>query len=223
MQNIVEHEDIIYIPIMNGLCLMGVSENFNKTSVTIPKEINSERVLVIEDSAFMGLCTLENISLPSTIERIGAKAFYNCTSLQEVIFRQCPYNKEVEVGALAFSNCGSLKSINRYVLLTGQFAFRDCRNLSMIATVGVIPRGSFAGNFSLKDVYLFSEPDETSIEIENGAFEKCSKITSLFVDRNKNVQFSSEELDVFQNATIYCTMDCNLAELIYSGYRVLYR
>ena len=223
MNNIFEHEDIIYIPILNGLCLMGISENFNKTSLTIPKEISGERVLVIGDSAFMGLCTLENISLPSTIERIGAKAFYDCTSLQKVVFRQCPYNKEVEVGALAFSNCGSLKSINRHVLLTGQFAFRYCRSLSTIATVEAIPRGSFAENFSLKDVYLFSLSGDASIEVENKAFEKCSKITSLFVEMNKNVQFPTEELDAFQNATIYCTMDCNLMELIHSGYRVLPR
>ena len=75
--------------------------NGSDTEVYIPESYiidGRERIVAaIEESAFEANKTLERISLPSTIESIGAYAFYDCTALFDVAL----WCKNVEIGEKA--------------------------------------------------------------------------------------------------------------------------
>ena len=90
-----------------------------------------EGVEEIADSAFAGLETLNKITLPSTLTKIGAHAFQNCTGLKEVVI---PAKTMTEIGEEAFSGCSELKSITLPTGITeiGRSVFEQCRKLETV-------------------------------------------------------------------------------------------
>ena len=78
----------------------------NSKSITVPSKYEGKPVTAIGDGAFEE-ADIKSISLPNSVESIGARAFYNCFSL-----------KTVELGK-------SLKTI-------GDYAFYDCYNIKKL-------------------------------------------------------------------------------------------
>ena len=76
--------------------------NGSAKSVEIP-----EGVTEISESALEGQ-EIKSVSLPRTLKTISAKAFKDCTDLEEV---ECPESVE-EVGDLVWSGCTSLKTLS---------------------------------------------------------------------------------------------------------------
>ncbi len=139
--------------------------------------------------------------IPSTMERIGTRAFSGCFDLKELIIE----NGVTEIGAAAFGDCLDLQkvSIPASVKLINNFAFRCCKSLkeltladgvgeigewaftqcealetvSVPKSVKVIGRHAFNGCKSLKNVNL-SEGLES---IDRYAFTNCSSLKSLFL------------------------------------------
>lgn len=116
----------------------------NPVSLNIPAKIGKRTVVAIAKDAFVDCTSLESISLPDTIEKIGSFAFRNCTSLKSValpsgvtvissyMFEGCTSLEEVtissettEIGSSAFANCTSLIRIDipKTVKTVGSFAF----------------------------------------------------------------------------------------------------
>lgn len=58
--------------------------NGSDAEVIVPDTINNIPVTEIGAEAFMGNTTMKKITLPQTIERIGVRAFKNCTALSEM-------------------------------------------------------------------------------------------------------------------------------------------
>lgn len=56
----------------------------NEASVTVPDWYDSMPVTAIGDGAFQGNTTITSVALPSTITRIGASAFKDCTNLTTI-------------------------------------------------------------------------------------------------------------------------------------------
>ena len=121
-------------------------------------EISLDSACAISDYAFAGNEYLTAITLPATLQTIGAYAFSGDTRLETVVVMA----ETVKYGAYAFTGCRSLTSME-------------------VNTV-VIPEGMFAGCLELSD--LFIGADVTSIgEL---AFYNTS-LTAFSVDENNSV------------------------------------
>lgn len=62
-----------------------------------------EPIVEIEEDAFRNLVALKEVQLPSTLKRIGARAFRNCQNLSKINL-----NDSIEIGSEAFLFCRSL-------------------------------------------------------------------------------------------------------------------
>ncbi|MBE6533657.1 MAG: hypothetical protein E7678_01615 [Ruminococcaceae bacterium] len=66
----------------SGTCAVSSIGNFNERDLKIPqKSPQGEIIVEIKDNAFKGCSTIESITIPSSIERIGNEAFRGCSSL----------------------------------------------------------------------------------------------------------------------------------------------
>lgn len=160
-------------------------------------------VTVIEDEAFFGCTSLNEVLIADTVENIGPKGFAYCTSLKQI---NIPSSVK-EIGKLAFSVCNSLAEIylsegleyigeraflgcpmENIVLPEGikiikDRAFVDCKNLKSITIpegVNFIDGGIFAGCLSLETVNL----PETATQIAGGAFYKCISLKTINIPEN---------------------------------------
>ena len=92
--------DYLFADYGGGCIITGLKNSMNH--LEIPERIGDKTVLAIGDSAFAGNGGIESVSMPDSIESIGASAFEDCTSLSSVRFSQ---NLRT-VGNYAFCNTG---------------------------------------------------------------------------------------------------------------------
>jgi len=88
-------------------------ENWISVNFGIPNEIAGKPVTSIADGAFAGNSLLTSVVLPSSLTRIGAKAFYDCNQLGVLgaysgVFIPASV---LTIGDGAFASCGVLDSI----------------------------------------------------------------------------------------------------------------
>ena len=146
----------------------------------------------------------ETFKIPDEVTKIGSFAFYNCTSLTDVIMP----NGVTEIGSSAFDNCTSLTSIiiPDGVTKIDRDAFRECTSLTSVVipdgvteigssaflsctslTSVVIPNGvtkigfnAFCNCTSLTDVII----PENVTEIGSSAFYNCTSLTDIIIPEN---------------------------------------
>jgi hypothetical protein len=129
-----------------------------KTLFTYPCQDDSytvpEGVTTIESWAFENPALI-SVTLSDTVTTIGASAFYNCTSLKEVIMG----NSVETLGQYAFSMCTSLESI----MLP-----------SSVREIGLL---AFYKNTSINEVTL----NEGLDRILEGAFQGCTALNTFTI------------------------------------------
>ena len=131
-----------------------------------------EGVEEIEDGAFAGLETLNSITLPASLTKIGAHAFDQCTGLKEVVVLS---KSMTMIGEAAFRGCSELKSIviPEGVTEIADSTFDQCRKLEKVklpkAGVMRIGNRAFAECAVLSDLILNSGLNEIGTE----AFRGC--------------------------------------------------
>lgn len=135
-----------------------ISQRHNKLEIlNLKNAINLEQ---IQDSAFAGCVSLEEISLPKPIKRIGKSAFELCTSLKSITigenaeyigdeaFYGCQNLKFIElpngvkeIGNKTFCNCIKLSTIllPSSVKTLGSECFLGCKNMNIIRCLAVTP------------------------------------------------------------------------------------
>ena len=159
----------------------------------------------IAGSAFRGNKKITSVIIPNRIEKIGSRAFSNCTALQTVrisdihiiapyAFSGCtslqdiclPDNTMVSITYGAFKGCSSLKAFNvpKGVRKVSPGAFSKCIRLeevSLPATLERIREFAFSKCTRLKKVRLVS----AHTNINPAAFHKCSS-NIIFEWKTKN-------------------------------------
>ena len=122
---------------------------------------------VICDGAFSGCKSLQSITIPNSVTKIGDEAFCACESLQSVTIP----NSVTSIGDGAFSRCGSLQSITipNSVKSIGDRAFYSCESLQSVTipnSVTSIEDYAFCACESLQSITI---PNSVT-SIGDGAF-----------------------------------------------------
>lgn len=176
----------------------------------------NNRLNAIYNGAFQGCDQLKYVHFPDCVKFIGEKAFFMCSSLQEM--SGCVTTIE----RYAFSGCKNLKNLNlgnaikiigdycfaKTGILTinlpktlhsiGMGAFMNCNNLVRITIggdIGQISLSSFEGCISLQSVTITVELEK----IQNRAFKNCSALESIHLAKQNNIKVSATAFEGCKN------------------------
>ncbi|MBQ4100306.1 MAG: leucine-rich repeat domain-containing protein, partial [Oscillospiraceae bacterium] len=126
------------------------------TSLTIPDSVE-----VIGACVFNGCTALTEITIPSGAGTINDSAFYGCSSLTKVTFNISDdgINNLSYIGSGAFAGCGITSiEIPEFVSEIGVDAFANCSSLTTVylnnREMGSLGPGAFDGCSNLKKIYL---------------------------------------------------------------------
>ena len=184
-----------------------------KGAYTIPKE-----VIYIGEQSFYGASGLTKITIPKTVQAISANAFTNCTSLKTV---------DIKKGELkylwwkAFAGCTSLTSVSIPSSLNNitDGVFAGCTKLKTLnidknhptfkmidgALYNVYPNKNMRLCLVLANPTLkkgtFTVPKKT-IEVNSGAFDSISKITTIDFSKSDVTYFSAYQFMGWEGTVI---------------------
>ena len=133
-------------------------------------------VTSIGDWAFVGYCSLTNITIPNDVTSIGKGAFQDCIGLTSITIP----DSVTYIGDSAFSSCKSLTSvvIGNGVTSIGDSAFSSCSRLTSVTipdSVTSIGNGAFSGCDSFTSITI---PDSVTF-IGEYAFNGCESLTGI--------------------------------------------
>lgn len=120
----------------------------------------------------------KKIILPTAVSAIGEFAFYNCTTIEEIIFHE----NITSIGQFAFYGCEKLKEVHipENCTLIGAGAFSCCymlEKVSLPSQLRTINKSTFYRCRSLKNIEL---PDWIT-HIDRGAFEGCTSLSDIIL------------------------------------------
>ena len=105
------------------------------------KDIYIKHAKEISPGCFENCTHLENVRISPNVTKISEKAFFECSSLNEVKFKPIKSVKDYtqglqKIGNFAFAWCTHLEEIEipETVLEIGAWAFKSCKNLKKIKT-----------------------------------------------------------------------------------------
>lgn len=81
--------------------------NGNEKIVKIPSHISGKPVQSIEDSTFYGNNSIEEVTIPNTVIKIGYQSFIGCEKLKKVYIP----TSIIYIGNSAFDNCPNLEGL----------------------------------------------------------------------------------------------------------------
>jgi hypothetical protein len=199
----------------NGWTVM-CRENGNKeTMIHIPTTVFSEEFVTrIAHESFQGDVFLEEVKIPSTVEKIGHSAFEECHHLRTLNFGAGL--RAILIRKNAFWGCDKLItiSVDRNTILE-QGAFANCKALKRVGgNFTSVAAEAFSGCSELESVCF-----KRHVTIADDAFSGCNKLSMITFEQD--VVCSKEFIEtVLKNVKIRCPVDSKLAELVYSGYNV---
>ena len=178
----------VYITDLAAWCGISFSSGYsNPLSRSANLWLNNELVtgVVIPNSvtrigayAFYGCTSLTEIIIPDSVTSIGSYAFYDCDGLTEIVIP----DSVTGIGSGAFSNCSSLTEIiiPDSVTTIGLDAFNGCSSLTDIVipnSVTSIGYRAFNACSSLTEIVI---PDSVT-SIGYRAFSDCSSLTEIVI------------------------------------------
>ena len=171
--------DIVYEIAIDGTYAEVIACSGSWSKVNIASTYNNLPVKKIYPEAFKNLKIVE-VVIPDTIVNIGNYAFYNCTKLTSVNFKE---NSKLEsINEYAFYGCSSLTSITipNSVTSIGNYALYDCDSLTSVTigdSVKSIGKEAFRDCSSLTSITI---PNSVT-SIGNYAFQHCNSLTSVTI------------------------------------------
>ena len=135
---------------------------------------------------------LKKVTLPNGVETIGEYVFAYCTSLS---FKNVSLNSVKEVGDYAFLNCTSITEVNLpsvEKLEYAAFAQSSIQSIKLNTsmTTGTLTIGELAFyQCEYLKTALLPTNSNVSVEIEKGAFYKCTLLESYSQTRSRTMGF----------------------------------
>ncbi|MGN0474524.1 MAG: leucine-rich repeat protein [Acutalibacteraceae bacterium] len=135
-----------------------------------------DSVTKIGASAFYGCSSLTSIIIPDSVTEIEQNAFYGCSALKAITIP----DRVTEIGTSVFSDCRSLKSvvIPEIVNKIGVGAFSYCSSLTSITIPDSVTEIGKYAFFDCKALSSITIPDIVN-KIGASAFAHCSSLTSI--------------------------------------------
>lgn len=102
----------------------------SESNLSIPGEIDGQRVVAIGDKAFAYCTVLKSVTIPDSVKSVGIDAFRECDNLTSVNFG----SGVTSIGDMAFVGCESLPSVTLppSVRSVGIYAFAYCTSLERV-------------------------------------------------------------------------------------------
>ena len=151
----------------------------------------------IEENAFSGCISLEEINIPKTVATIAKSAFDGCTSLNEgLVFSEyavAPSSPNLSIGVKAFANCTALESVRlpNQLLNVGERVFENCTMLERVefavdSGIDTIGAYAFSGT-AIKEIVI-----PASVKVVNDyAFNNCKNLIAVYLHREYTAEIST--------------------------------
>ena len=169
---------------------------------------------------FYNCTSLTSITIPNSVTSIGEYAFSNCTSLSSIELS----NSTTSIEQNTFSNCTSLTSITipNSVTSIGEYAFSNCTTLDSITipnSVTSIGEYAFSNCTSLASIEL----SNSITSIEQKTFYNCSALTEITIPNSvRSIEFAAfEDCIRLSKVHIGSSME-TIAENVFAGCKRLY-
>ena len=174
-------------------------------NITIPSEINGNKVISLGDSAFKGAKNITGVTIPDSVKGIGVWAFKDCTSLTDV-----DLGSVERIAAYAFNGCTELKEIVIPATIkdgaSGNIFEKTLTKITLSEGMTIVPQ------------YLCARSGITEITIPNSvkeiglwAFNNCAELKKITILDNVTKMALPDENKIFENhnddLTIYCYKD----------------
>ena len=181
-----------------GTSYLNIEENDWHASVwyNILYQVNgvsmSEGITSIGEALFYDMQTLSEVTIPSTVTEIRARAFENCRKLKTIHFAA---NSQLQtIGDWAFYNCHNLRSLvlPEGVTTVGDAAFYGCNYLTEItlpSTMQKVADNAFALCPRMQKMYVNALVPPT---IEAKTFEDVDCATPVFVPRGTMERYQAD-------------------------------
>jgi len=165
-------------------------------TVVIPTDMN---IWYIGEEAFKDNNNIKKIIIPSSVVEIRARAFYNCTALEEVYFvseeKQPIADADLSmIFEHAFYGCTNLKKVdfsNVKTITVAADSFGNCPNLKEVVdmpSIGTMHHRAFAGT-------ALTSVDLTGLHMSGeSVFEGCQALTEI-----KTGKFTAIGKNMFRN------------------------
>ena len=163
--------------------------------------------LIVGSCAFSNCKNLEKVDFSQrALKYVFSETFYNCTSLNEVIFHERQGGRESNIAGGTFENCTSLKTIDlRHINNISSCAFRNCTSLEIVKAnyLKMIEKDAFVGCVNLKKLTISKK-----CKINKNAFPNNFKIKKIkdgeqiiliFLDKNKKLSSKEKKEYINQN------------------------
>ncbi len=193
------------------------------TTLNVPETIGLREVIGIDQFAFKS-SNVEILNLPSSVYNFYDSAFYGCTNLREI---HCESDSLVSIGNYAFRDCTNLTIFDvSEIESVGQYAFASCSSLTSlelpyVETIGLhaFTRSGIESLMVGDGITTFANQTNLSLEHIYGFSETVAETFAV----DNNIEFTdltlSIEKDFTSRVIVKQNSDLNL-EITYSGYNV---
>ena len=142
-------------------------------------------VTAINDNTFRYCSTIEKVVIPNTVKSIGAKAFYNCTSLNDVGIDVIQSQLETIKDEAFYNTAITTFAITPLVTNIGAGAFYAAKQLRYVGIMGnthltTIGTSAFANCISLEEFEIPS----TVTSLGGGIFNACKALETVSLPDN---------------------------------------
>ena len=154
----------------------------------IPKDW-TRKIIIPEKTIYCGyLCTVTSIGkeaffrsgltiikIPSSVTKIGYKAFEDCSGLKSV---EIP-SSVTEIGNYTFSGCSSLESVEIPSSVTeiGEGAFRRCSRLKSVKIPSSVTKIGYEAFEYCHNLNIVIDNRENNVIVGHNAFDGCKSVT----------------------------------------------